>query len=59
MKKVIIWYDPEGKCKQVITPFKQEGKNRSDLFDGNWGKLVAHVTHSTDDQKNYYKYEIV
>ena len=59
MKKVIIYYDEFGKCKQIITPFKQVGKNREDLFDGNWKKLVDHVTKSTNEQKTYWKYEVI
>jgi hypothetical protein len=58
MKKVVIWYDSEGKCRQVITPHRQDMRDR-DCFDMNWRKLVMHVTRSTEDDKRYYKYEVV
>jgi len=58
MKKVIIYYDPEGRCRQIICPFKQTGK-REEMFDGAWKKLVDHVTKSTNERKNYWKFEIV
>ena len=58
MKKVVIYYDAEGRCKQVITPFKQDPKDK-DCFDGNWRRLVEHVTGSSNDHKGYYKFEVV
>jgi len=58
MKKVIIWYDPEGKCKQIIVPWRQEGR-KEDVWDGNFRKLVEHVTGSSNDHKGYYKFEVV
>ena len=58
MKKVVIFYDEFGKCKQIITPFKQDTRDK-DCFDMNWRKLVMHVTKSTDDNRNYYKFEVV
>lgn len=58
MKKVIIWLDVEGKCRQIITPFRQGGKKETD-FDNNWLRLVQHVTKSTNDHKGYYKFEVV
>lgn len=64
MKKVIIYFDEDKKCYQIITPFRQEGPNSKEVFDGNWQKLVEHVTRSyrgSDGSyvKNYYKYEVI
>jgi hypothetical protein len=58
MKKVVIFYDEFGKCKQIITPFRQDMRDKA-CFDGNWRKLVIHVTGSTEENKKYYKYEVV
>lgn len=58
MKKVVIYFDELGKCRQIITPFRQGGKKETD-FDNNWLRLVQHVTHSTNDHNGYYKFEVV
>lgn len=63
MKKVIIYFDEYKKCYQIITPFKQSGR-KDEMFDGNWQKLVDHVTRSfvSGDGRyvrNYYKYEVI
>lgn len=59
MKKVIIYFTEDKRCYQVICPFRQEGKDRDLLFDGNWRKLVDHVTRSHGDVKNYWKFEVI
>jgi hypothetical protein len=58
MKKVIIYYDELGKCRQIICPFRQDMRDK-DAFDNNWKKLVDHVTGSTNEQKTYWKYEVI
>ena len=48
---VIIYFDSTLKNRQVINP--------SSKFDGNYRKLVMHVTNSDDDRKNFYTYKIL
>lgn len=58
MKKVIIFYDEFGECKQIITPFRQDMRDKN-AFDQNWKKLVDHVTKSTNENRTYYKFEVI
>ena len=48
----VIYYDPAGRCKQIVYPCTDIGaKNR---FDGDWAKLVQHITKGI-----YQKFELI
>jgi len=53
MKRMIIYFDADKKCFQIITPTK--------AFDNNWKGLADHITKSGDknDEKNYHSFELV
>lgn len=48
MRHVVIYYSDGS--KQVVRP--------SEKFNGDWAGLVANITQSNDDHKNYLHYEI-
>lgn len=51
MNAVIIYYDKEKTCFQVIRP--------SNKFAGDWEGLVQTVTKTTDHRQGYWHYEII
>jgi len=49
---VVIFYDPAGRCRQIVYPCTDIGaKNK---FDGNWNALVQHITKGV-----YSKFELI
>lgn len=51
MNTLVIYFDEEGKCTQVITP---RGYKEGMKFDGNWKHLADAVTGG-----NYHHYKVV
>lgn len=48
---VIIYYNANKTHYQIVRPTVK--------FDGQWTKLVQHITHSNDQVKNYHSFEIL
>lgn len=49
-KYVVIYYDKEETCFQIIRPIRH--------FKGDWRGLVCSASKSDDDTKNYDHYDI-
>jgi len=49
---VVIYYDPQGRCRQIVRP--ETDVRANNRFDGNWLALVQHITKG-----EYYKFELI